>query len=270
MILLYIDESGSLDNPADHFAVGGMAVHESDVEAMRLEVERIVQKHLDPHLQKVELHAQPMRSGKGEWRSIPKEVRTKLLESLSQLLGTFKPPSGHRYGLFSVIKAPAAVAHADPLERTFEELLLRFHEMLVRPKGPEEFGIVVADKAKYESILQPVVRRWRESGTRFAPLTKLVEVPLFVDSRATRLIQLADFVAHAVYRKYQAADGTYLEPMLPRFDATGGKMHGLVHLTKDHLTCTCLPCQSRTTQRKAKAPKAKAPKTKIPKVVGVK
>lgn len=229
-----------------------MAIHESDVEAMRLEVERIVQQNLDPHLHKVELHAQPMRSGKGEWRSIPKEVRTKMLQSMSQLLGTFSPPSGRRYGLFSVVRAPEAVAYADPLERTFEELLLRFNEMLVRLKG-NDFGIVVADKAKYESILQPVVRRWRESGTRFAPLTKLVEVPLFVDSRATRMIQLADFVAHAVYRKYHAADGTYLDPMLPRFDATGGKVHGLVHLTKDHRTCSCLPFQSRTAQKKPKA-----------------
>jgi hypothetical protein len=62
-----------------------------------------------------------------------------------------------------------------------------------------DLGIVVADKARYESTLQPVVGQWRDIGTRFARLTRLVEVPLFVDSKAARLVQAADLVAHAVW-----------------------------------------------------------------------
>lgn len=246
VILLYVDESGRID-PDDHFVIGGLAIHEADVRAFNRTLDTLAAHHLSPHLQHLELHAQWIRTGKGPWGRIPRSVRDGFLHDVPRLLGTFG--GHHGYGLFAVVRAPQAVPAADPLERTFEELLLRFQEMLKRlgRQGDDQMGLGVADESKYEGVLQPLVQKWRTRGTRFAPLSRLAEVPLFVDSRATRLVQAADFVVHGVYRYYRAGDARLFTPMLGAFDTDGGVLHGLVHLVRDYRRCPCPACVSRAT-----------------------
>lgn len=215
MYLLYLDESGDINDPGDHFVVGGVAVHESRARHMNRAIENVARRHLHFDL---ELHAQWIRTGKGPWGRIPRHVKEALLSEVPAALASPQAT------LFAVVRAPNAVPTADPLERTFEELLLRFTQMLVRINrdGRDEHGIVIADKARYEETLQPLVQRWRTTGTRFARLRRLVEVPLFIDSRATRLTQAADFVAHGVYRFYHAGDDRLFTPLLNRFDTVDG------------------------------------------------
>ena len=215
--------------------------------ALNRTLDSVAARHLSPHLSQLELHAQWIRAGKGPWGRIPRHVKDGLLNDVPRLLGRFG--GHHGYALFAVARAPEAVPAADPLERTFEELLLRFTQMLIRlgREGDENLGLVIADEAKYEGVLQPLVQQWRTSGTRFARLTRLAEVPLFIDSRATRLTQAADFVAHAVYRHYAAGDSRLITPMLTAFDTQGGVLHGLVHLIRDYRRCPCPACVSRAT-----------------------
>jgi hypothetical protein len=243
MHLLYVDESGSPDGLTGPFVVGAVAVREDAVDGLRRSVESVVAAHLDPHLHRLELHATQVRGGGGSWRGIPALVRTSIVTDLLALLGKREPARR----LFAVVRSPGAVPRADPLERVFEELLLRFSSYLKHQDKKEgrALGLVVADEAKYEAILQPVVRAWREVGTRFGKLTRVTEVPLFVDSSATRLIQLADFVAHGVYRNYNSGDTSWLDALLPAFDSGRGKLHGLTHLTVDPNACACPACKTR-------------------------
>ena len=262
MLLLYVDESGSLDNPDDHFVVGGVAVHESQTEHVRRRVEVAVARNV--RARGLELHAQHIRTGKGPWGRIPREPRDGLLRDIPRLLGTLGGrPNG---GIFAVVWSPGAVPGIDPLERSYEELLLRFTQMLVRRSnaGDIEYGLVVADRAKYEGIVQPIVERWRDTGTRFARLRRLSEVPLFIDSAASRLVQLADFVAHGVYRQYHAGDASLFGPLLPAFDNQNGVMHGLVHLTPRHRTCPCPACVTRAVKRSLAPPAAGEPLARPP------
>ncbi len=248
MYILYIDESGTIEDADAPFVVGGLALREDLLDDYRRRVQGIVARHLDQHLSGLELHATELRGGRGPWRGIPKEVREAVLNDVLALLGETAP---HKR-LFAVARSPGAVSHADPLERVFEELLLRFSAYLERTERnakARSLGLVVADKAKYERILQPVVHAWRETGTRFGRLTRVSEVPLFVDSQATRLIQLADFVAHSAYRHYRDGDDSMLKPLLGGFDGTGGKLHGLVHLTVDPKHCVCHACKTRRPTR---------------------
>lgn len=243
MYLLYVDESGDLANANDHFVVGGIAVHESRVKSLNNRINTVADRHLDFNL---ELHAQWIRAGKGPWGAIPRSTKQALLDDVPATIAAFANAPGA--SLFAVARSPGSVMRADPLERTFEELLLRFTQMLVRlnrQDGTNEHGLVIADKARYEHTLQPIVHRWRTSGTRFTRLRRLVEVPLFIDSRATRITQAADFVAHAVYRHYGASDDSLFRPMLNGFDTVGGVRHGLVHLVRDYRTCPCAACASR-------------------------
>ncbi len=52
---------------------------------------------------------------------------------------------------------------------------------------------------------------------------------MFVDSKASRLTQLADLVAYALFRHFDRADSKYYQMIAHRFDAEGGVVHGLYH-----------------------------------------
>lgn len=56
----------------------------------------------------------------------------------------------------------------------------------------------------------------------------MAEAPLFVDSTASRLIQIADLLAWAVWRRYEHSDTRYFDLIVRRFDREGGVLHGLV------------------------------------------
>ena len=45
--------------------------------------------------------------------------------------------------------------------------------------------------------------------------------------RSSRLMQIADFAAYAVYRWYEHEDGSYLSVMQGKFDHEGRRLHGL-------------------------------------------
>lgn len=246
MHLLYVDESGSLENKNEPFVLGAIAIREDAINALRRRIDGILSTHLDPHLLTLELHATKIRSGSGPWHSIPKPVRDAVINDVLALLS--EQTRDRR--LFAVVRSPGAIPDVPPLERAYEELLLRFSTYLKhfdRPASCDTLGLVVADDAKYEHHLQPIVTAWREAGTRFGRLTRIVEVPLFVNSKATRLIQMADFVAHYVflhYAKPSQMSAAALDRLLPAFDQTD-KLHGLVHLTINHGSCSCHACSSR-------------------------
>ena len=54
--------------------------------------------------------------------------------------------------------------------------------------------------------------RLRNCCCGFAPLSRLAEVSLFVDSRATRLVQAADFVVHGVHDRLSDPPRANVQP----------------------------------------------------------
>jgi hypothetical protein len=70
-------------------------------------------------------------------------------------------------------------------------------------------------------------------------------VPLYVDSKASRLIQAADFVAWATFQYYENNDPRYIQEISACFDADGGIQHGLMHHIKGYGKCKCIACASR-------------------------
>ncbi len=71
-----------------------------------------------------------------------------------------------------------------------------------------------------------------------------------MDSRASRLVQLADHVAYAVFRYYERNDDSYLKRILDKFDKEGEKLHGLVHMQTASPDCKCPACASRESSRR--------------------
>ena len=150
---------------------------------------------------------------------------------------------------FAVAVDKRAAPSHDPVEYAFEEICNRFNLFLARlwrsGQGPHR-GLIVMDKWHYEDALQRLARRFREDGTRWGTLRNLAEVPLFVDSTASRLIQIADLLAWAVWRHYEHNDSRYFDRVIGRFDKEGGVIHGLVHRTLLGEECDCPACLSRS------------------------
>jgi len=114
------------------------------------------------------------------------------------------------------------------MEIAFEELVSRFDIYLNRIYREQNYshkGLIICDKSVYETSLQKLSIEFRKEGTRWRDIRNIREVPIFVDSKASRLVQLADHIAYSVFRRYNAGDLTYFNCIENRFDSSDGKIH---------------------------------------------
>ena len=248
MYLLYADESGS---PSEgHFTLGGLAVHEQDAYPLARAVDELFSR-LPSLYRTEELHTQQVRQGSGRWNGLSRERRHELMQEVSDLLVGGPPDSPRRPVLFAVVLHRASFPRYNPYERAYEEFFARCNGMLGRlaSQGDRHRCVVIADQSRLESAIQSAMLEWRErgasTGAAIGPLSAYAEVPLFVDSKASRLVQLADFVAHWVYRAYESGDDSVLKTLASGFDQEKEVVHGLVHLVRDYQTCACIACSSR-------------------------
>ena len=250
MHILYIDGSGSSSNPKEkHFILAGVAVFERTVFHAIKALDDVVDSFdLGQPSSEIEIHGNPMLQGKGEWRSVPRHRRIEMMrKALGVLAGAAKTARA-----FGVVVDKQSIAPRDPVEYAFEEICNRFNLFLSRnfkSRGgrdeDKQKGLVVMDESNYEQPLQALAREFRIRGTRWGHLRNMAEVPLFVDSQASRLVQLADLLAFALWRRYEKNDATFFDPIISKFDADGGVIHGLVHRRPSAEICYCPACLSR-------------------------
>ena len=198
MYLLYADESGSAPDPnQNHFVLAGVSLFERQGWWISNELDRIAERFNPADPISVELHESPMMGGRGSWQPFSKQDRLKAIEDALSVLA-YSHPSNR---IFACVVNKSKVAPADPVEIAFEQLSSRFDHYLGRlhKKGDAQRGIMIFDKSTYESTLQGLATDFRTIGHSWGFLRNLAEVPLFLDSRASRLIQLADLVAYAIF-----------------------------------------------------------------------
>lgn len=248
MHILYVDDSGSVGNQDERFFVlGGVAVFERGIYHQITALDNCIAGFgLPADAADIELHGSPMYAGRdGIWRSIrDRPARERMIQAALGTLG----PRNASVRLFAVAVDRFAVSPSDPVELAFEELCNRFNLFLQRGHnrtGERQRGLLVMDESKHEKPLQALARHFRVNGARWGHFRNLSEVPLFVDSRASRLVQAADLVAWATWRKYEHSDGRFFDPLIPLFDADGGVIHGLVHRRGATAECYCPACHSR-------------------------
>ncbi len=105
--------------------------------------------------------------------------------------------------------------------------------------------MIVLDKTTRETSLQKLSREFRKVGTQWGVLRNIADTPFFVDSRASRLVQIADHVAYSVFRRYNSGDAQYFDLIAHRFDSDENVIHGLAHKHGERHLCTCPSCLSR-------------------------
>ena len=181
---------------------------------------------------------------KAPWKGMPRRER---LDTIERGLGLLSH-AHWSVKAFAVAVDKHETLENDPVEYAFEEMCNRFNLFLARlhRDGNTQRGLIVIDKWSYEDALQKLARRFREDGTRWGKLRNMAEVPLFVNSTASRLIQIADLLAWAVWRRYEFKDTRYFDRIVGRFDKDGGVLHGLVHHTSPADECRCPACLSRS------------------------
>jgi hypothetical protein len=230
MHILYADESGSIDDPNQRFFVlAGVAVFERRTHWIDGHLLDIA-KRFDPvDPQRIELHGSPMRSGRDEWKGVDPGAR---IQAIRDALRHGIVDENRRDGvrLFAAVIEKASVTDGDVAEVAFTQLASRFDQFLMRlyrSTGEGHRGLIVFDRSSTEQRIQTMARDFKYNGHRWGQLRNLAEVPLFIDSKATRLIQLADLVAWSIYRNYEANDPMFFNDIAHCFDTDAGVRHGL-------------------------------------------
>lgn len=224
LFLLYADESGSPTDPDQHhFVLAGISVFERKAHWLSLELDNIAARFspLDPDV--VELHGNPMLSGRGFWRQFPKADRFNAIKDALRLI------DGRHYRVFASVVNKSAISPDDPIRSTFQQLISRFDHFLAREHthfGNTHRGLVIFDKTSKERPIQALARDFKTIGHDWGTLRNMAEVPAFIDSQATRLIQLADLVAYALFRKYERDDTQFSDIIDNKHDSFGGVRHG--------------------------------------------
>lgn len=98
------------------------------------------------------------------------------------------------------------------MELAFEDLRRRFdiYLQIVSTADKRERGLIILDESAYETTLQALSRQFRRLGTQWGVIRNIADIPLFVNSKASRLVQLADHIAYATFRRYESGDTSYL------------------------------------------------------------
>ena len=225
MHLLYADDSGDPQDPnLDWFVLAGVSVFERQCYWFSEKLEAIAARFDPAQSRNVELHGADMRNGRF-WRQFPPEDRVQAIKDALGVLADSHPSNR----VFAVAVKKGAVSPSDPVDYAFEQLATRFDLYLRRLHlmGDTQRGLIVFDKAKVERRIQTLASEFRTVGHQWGIIRNFAEVPVFMDSKASRVLQLADLVAYSVFRKQQFGDADFFNLIHDRFDSADGTLHGL-------------------------------------------
>ncbi len=234
MHILYVDESGDGGTAAGsshHLVLCGAAMHEGQWRGLTKQLDEIQARNFPTAGAFLEFHASEMRTGARSFRGLPRPARDQAIREVYEVISKARGLT-----LFSAI-VDKAVFRArylgvDVYRNAFESLSTMFDLFLQRKQRESERvgrGIVVFDEARpsLSREIRRLLAEFQASGTRWAPLGCIIETAFFFDSRSSRLMQIADFAAYAVYRWYEHGDDSFLKTIQHKFDHQGRRVHGL-------------------------------------------
>lgn len=278
MYLLFADESGT-HGSSHSFIVGGIAVHEHDAQNLQRTLDRVVAPYAVAarlSSEDLELHAAEIRNAKppatssrarsvSPWSLVPRKDRLACLDEAYQAIANFQPyDSSFPVALFGVVIDLSFHTSWSTIEReryAYEVMLNKFDVMLKRLRrsgNNANRGLVIHDRRVVaERDIQEWTREWQKAAGTVGQLRNMADVPLFADSRASRLLQAADLVSYALYRHYDPdrRNADYIEDLWDKFDSVDGVMHGCVNYTPSFGagSCKCRPCEGRLLVEAAKS-----------------
>ncbi len=241
MHIVYLDESGT-HSEARYFVIAGLAVFERETYYLARSLDQIQARYLPDASGRVPFHASSLRAREGRvpppFDSLTQQERDRLITDIYHVIARSKAR------LFAVAMEKGFV-DGDPYERGFEEIVNRFDLMLgndLRDSGEVQRGLIIVAESSYRENLEVLAERIATEGHRWGETHNLADIPYFAPAKSTRLLQLADFVANAVYGRYEGGHTQNFDLIVPRFHQDEGRIHGLVHRSRDFQNCYCPAC----------------------------
>lgn len=252
MYLMYVDESGDpglVNSPSRYFVLSGLVVHESAwrpcldaLLAFRLRIRDYFELKL-----REEVHAAQFVRGSDALSRIAKHDRLTILRHFADELGAL--PGANLINV--VVDKQGKGESYDPFEKAWQALIQRFENTITfrnfrGPAAQDECGLIFADGDPQKKLTQ-LLRRMRRhnpvpnqlGGYRSLELRRVLEDPVYRDSKHSLLIQSADLCAFLLYQRlapngYMRRKGgnhyfERLAPMLCR-GASASDPEGIVRL----------------------------------------
>lgn len=247
MKLLYLDDSGSVsDNSVNYVVLGGVCVDESGVRWLSHELDELAKSIYPVNPSAIEFHASEIFQGKSEpWKSMAKAEK---IDTICRVLQVLK----NAYDSTSVfaVAVEKRPTTRDSMLIAYERVSQLFNNHLERDSNVPDRGIVILDDTSYETGLQDLAVEIRRTGNRKGSQNRsIVEIPMFVDSKVSRIVQLADHIAYAVFRRYNFMDYRYFSEIEGRFIFKENLCYSLGHVTNKQ-DCTCPACLTRKSYEK--------------------
>jgi len=240
--LLYADESG--EPTSRYFVLAGVAAFEDDTYHISEKLNKLHVRYLPSHTESVEFHASAIRAGRrAPWDALPREVRFHLLDDVYDVI------QNSRLVLFAVAVERARLsADQNAYEYALASLIKRFDTFLGRKYRDEhdpQRGLCIIAESQYRQRLEVLAQLIRREGTQWGATYNLAEVPLFTPAATSRLLQVADFCANAIWGRYESGQTRHFDTIASRFYTADKVVHGLFHQSSDHHTCPCPGCLTR-------------------------
>jgi len=245
MHILYLDESGGPNswNVQKNFVLGGVAVHEGQIYSLTKELNDLQEKYFPDIPVSIEFHVSPIRGGKGpHFGKFDKETREEIIDSVYEIISKQYFPNLIAFATdidISAVKNPTQVSHS-----CFESVCQSFNLYLYHQykKHIPSKGLLVIDRGREKQYLSQF-NEFRDSEAVQKYLGNVVDIPYFTACAETRMLQLADFVANAVWLYYEKGITKQMDKILPRFyrGPSYQIMSGLNHIIEGE-ECECYAC----------------------------
>lgn len=247
MYLLYLDESGNEKDPSDkYFVLAGIALFERQTYYLSNALENIQERYFPKH-QPIIFHASEIRSGRKFWRGVPRPTRLDILSDIASEICNV--PEVGRVLFGAAIEKTDILWAERAVEKATEQICSRFDRFLQRKyhqEGDAQRGLLIFSEGRLDARAKVWVRGFRQRGTTWGTIRNLADIPYFASMGESRLLQVADFIAHAAWLLYEKRDVSLVRSLVPFFDNDDGILHGLAHVRADpQVTCSCPACMSR-------------------------
>lgn len=159
-----------------------------------------------------------------------------------------RSPERGRVLFASAIEKSDRLWGEDAVARATEDVCRRFDLLLQRHyhdfDDPQR-GLIIFSEGRFDARTRIWVRGFHQRGTTWGAINNLADIPYFASPVESRLLQLADLVAHAVWLLYEKRNASLVRSLLPHFDCHDGVLHGLAHIRARQDPCDCPACLSR-------------------------
>jgi len=243
MHLIYTDQSGELGIQRN-FVLASVAIYEGEITKLSTELNNIQHTFFNDITYMIPFHACELNSGSGFFRKVPEKNRKLMMDSIYNLIASTHPPGVVAFA--TVVNINSVNNGNEALEKALEDLTTRFNHFAVRQykAGHPAKGLFIIDQC-HEKQYRDLFGKFKQWGTKYGYLGNILDIPYFAGRRDTRMLQIADFFAYAVFRYYEQNDRTFLDKIINRFDArVKDQPDGLKHITKNK-KCECVACSWR-------------------------